>query len=65
MASITRSESGQVLVEYILLIFLVLMMTYALGSGLRTMTLKIWGAYTNQITAICPGCEPKTPAKVK
>jgi Flp pilus assembly pilin Flp len=58
MARITNNESGQVLIEYVLLLFLVLMMVGIIGYSLRTTVFKLWSGYTNLISAPCPGCEP-------
>lgn len=51
-------QSGQVLVEYVLLIFLVLMMTSLIGVSLRSTIFKLWKGYTKEIIAPCPGCKP-------
>ncbi len=58
-----RSESGQALIEYVLLIAITLSLVTIMATGLRKAVYSVWGFYTKAIAAPCPGCP--APPEVK
>lgn len=54
-------QNGQALVEYILMIVCALVLVGVMATGFRKGMIGIWGFYTRQITAACPGC-PSNPS---
>lgn len=55
-----EAESGQVLVEYILMLALFVSVLVAIQTGLRTSIFKkVWVPFAKEISAACPkGCLP-------
>jgi hypothetical protein len=58
-----RDDLGQALIEYVLLIALTISLVTLMATGLRKSVFSLWGFYTRQIAAPCPGCPP--PPEVK
>jgi Flp pilus assembly pilin Flp len=50
------NESGQALIEYVLLIALTISLVTIMATGLRRSVFTLWGFYTKSIAAPCPGC---------
>lgn len=57
------SESGQAIVEYVLILVVVVTVMGALGRGLRTSVRSVWVALAKEIAAPCPKCDP--PASMR
>lgn len=53
-------QSGQAMVEYILMIVCALGVVAVMASGFRKGMIGIWGFYVRQTSAACPGC-PANP----
>ena len=52
------SQNGQAVVEYILMVLFAISLVAALSTSFRRSLIGIWGFYTRQISAACPGCPP-------
>jgi hypothetical protein len=52
-----RSESGQAIVEYILILALALSLVSVIAIGLRKSMFSLWKFMATDITAPCPGCK--------
>jgi Flp pilus assembly pilin Flp len=50
-------ESGQAIVEFMLLLLVVVGIVSALKTGLKKLTVKIWFLFARRIAAPCPGCD--------
>jgi Flp pilus assembly pilin Flp len=51
-----KDESGQALIEYVLLIALTISLVTIMATGLRKSVFTLWTFYTQAIAAPCPGC---------
>ncbi len=58
MGSLLLRNRGQVALEYILAISIVVVVVGTLTFGLRETLYKFWIKLTDEITAPCPGCVP-------
>jgi Flp pilus assembly pilin Flp len=54
--NIAANESGQVIVEYILMLFTALVIIGILANGFRTALRGIWDSVNCEVTAACPAC---------
>jgi Flp pilus assembly pilin Flp len=52
------SESGQAILEYVLMLMVAISVVAILSSGLKTSLLSLWEFMARQIAAACPGCPP-------
>ncbi len=57
-------DSGQAIVEYILMVMLVIGVASGLAIGLRRSVFRIWSYITTNVAAACPGCPPSRPYNV-
>jgi Flp pilus assembly pilin Flp len=55
-----RDEEGQVLVDYLLTLALIVSVVLALGKTLRPSLYRLWQTLAQEIAAACPSC-PKDP----
>lgn len=49
---------GQALIEYLLMLIVALSLVTVITGFFRKSTIALWGYYTRQISAACPGCPP-------
>lgn len=56
MAKILKSKQGQVLIEYILMLALVVTIVTVMSTTLKSSLFKMWEFYGKMIAAPCPGC---------
>jgi Flp pilus assembly pilin Flp len=56
LASFIGDEEGQAVIEYILMLSVVVGMVSMIGFGFRKTLFKLWGSFTRDIAAGCPGC---------
>jgi Flp pilus assembly pilin Flp len=53
-----KSREGQAMVEYMIMLVFVLSVMGTFNGTLKAAILGIWGFYTREIAAGCPGCPP-------
>jgi Flp pilus assembly pilin Flp len=63
MKEVSRNESGQAVVEYILAVLVAMAIVGAITGAFRKSVVKTWSFMTRQVAAACPGCPP--PSSVK
>ncbi|MBI2711675.1 MAG: hypothetical protein HYX41_02265 [Bdellovibrio sp.] len=56
-----NEDKGQAVLEYVLMTLIAVSFVMVIASTFRRTIVKVWGYYTNQIVAACPGC-PVDPA---
>jgi hypothetical protein len=52
----TRNQTGQALVEYILMLSFAITLVILIQTGLRRSTFGLWKSFTCDIAAACPKC---------
>ena len=52
-----RDDSGQALVEFFLLLFVIVLIVGTMKNGLRWLTVKLWQFMARKIAAPCPSCD--------
>jgi Flp pilus assembly pilin Flp len=50
-------ESGQAIVEFMLLMLVIIGIVGALKEGLKRLTVKLWSFFARKIAAPCPACD--------
>ena len=58
-----RGESGQAIVEYILLLSIIMSMTGLMIAGVRSNRDKMWKRVLCEVSAACPDCKSTASAK--
>lgn len=58
MRSVLKNSQGQVIVEYILMLALVVFMVGAMSTVFRKSIRGLWGRFTTDTCAACPTCAP-------
>ena len=56
--SFIRDESGQAILEYVLLLLAVVSIVGTMKAGLKELTARFWLFMAKKIAAPCPTCEP-------
>jgi hypothetical protein len=52
-------QSGQAMVEYVLMIVVALSILIVVSSGLKKTVIALWSYYFQKVSAACPtGCQP-------
>ncbi len=52
-----KDESGQAIIEYVLLMLAVVSIVGFLKTGLKELTVKIWSFFAKKIAAPCATCD--------
>ncbi len=52
------NESGQAVVEYILMLVVALSIVVGISKGMRGSLMGLWKSLTQEVSAACPGCPP-------
>ncbi|MCM2277617.1 MAG: hypothetical protein NDJ89_06030 [Oligoflexia bacterium] len=60
-----RSESGQAVLEYVLMIALALSIVAIFGIGIRRSVITVWERIARDIAAPCPRCEPPPQVQIR
>lgn len=60
-----RSEKGQAVVEYILMLAVVVSLVVAMGVGFRRGLVQLWEKMAKDISAPCPGCVPPPEVRIR
>jgi hypothetical protein len=60
-----ESQSGQTILEYILLLSIAAAMTLALGNGFKKARNFLWARMACEVSAPCPKCPPDPEVKAK
>lgn len=60
-----KSESGQATLEYVLALGMAIFFASLFASALRGSLFKLWGYYTRNIVAGCPGCTYDSKYRVR
>ncbi|MCM2324785.1 MAG: hypothetical protein NDJ90_16115 [Oligoflexia bacterium] len=53
-----KGESGQAVLEYVLMIALAVSIVALLGIGIRRSVIMVWDRMSRDIAAPCPRCPP-------
>jgi hypothetical protein len=61
--SVKTAESGQAVLEYVLMLSMAVGVVILIGVGFRKSIFKVWQGFTRDIAAACPGCPPNDQAK--
>jgi Flp pilus assembly pilin Flp len=61
MRKLLNNESGQAVVEYVLILAMVVSVTTAMAIGFRKSLFAFWTLLTKEVSAACPGC-PADPS---
>lgn len=61
----SRDDSGQAIVEYILMVAVVVAIIGVLSVGLRGVLVKVWGKMARDIAAPCAGCQPPPDVRIR
>ncbi len=56
MKKFLKDEGGQVIVDYLLTLSLVVFVVTILATGFRKSLFALWEVLTKEISAACPGC---------
>ncbi len=56
MRKALSNERGQAVIEYILMLTVAVSIVGIIGFGFRKSLFKLWGSFTQDIVAACPGC---------
>lgn len=56
MKDFLKDENGQVLVEYLLSVFIVVTSIAFFARNLRVLLFKVWKTMAHEIAAACPDC---------
>ncbi|MBC7693440.1 MAG: hypothetical protein H7222_16870 [Methylotenera sp.] len=56
MKHFLHDESGQAVVEYVLILAVVVSIVSIMASSFRKVLFKFWALLSKDITAGCPGC---------
>lgn len=64
MRELFRDEEGQAVVEYLLMVSVTVVAAGILSFGFRKTLFKLWGMFSREITAGCPGCPPDPQIKM-
>lgn len=57
MRNFIRDESGQGVLEFMLVLFATVAIVGALKISLKAVTVKLWGMFAKRIAAPCPACD--------
>ena len=52
-----RDESGQAIIEFMLLLLAVIVLIGTLKTSLKSLTAKLWSLLARKIAAPCPACD--------
>lgn len=52
-----HDESGQAIIEFMLLLLAVIVLIGTLKTSLKMLTAKLWSALARKIAAPCPACD--------
>ena len=58
MRQLARDETGQAIVEYILMLLVAMTIVVAISKGMRGSLNRFWETLTREVAAACPGCPP-------
>lgn len=58
-----KNQSGQALVEYVLLLSIIVSMTTIMIAGVRSGRDKMWKQILCEVSAACPGCKATESAR--
>lgn len=50
-------ESGQAIIEFMLLLIVIISIVGAMKQGLKSLTVKLWAMFARKIAAPCPACD--------
>jgi Flp pilus assembly pilin Flp len=64
-SSFYRNESGQAVVEYLLMLAVIVAIVGAVGIGFRKILVKLWEKMARDIAAPCPGCPPPPDVRIR
>jgi hypothetical protein len=53
-----RNDSGQAILEYVLMVALAVGVVTLIGVGFRKTVFKVWKGMSRDVAAACPGCPP-------
>lgn len=59
-----RTQSGQVLVDYLLTLALTVTIVTLLAQGFRTGLRALWQTIAQEVSAACPGCPPDSTIRL-
>jgi Flp pilus assembly pilin Flp len=60
-----RNQSGQAVVEYMLMLLTVISVVSIMGFGFRKSLFALWQSFARDIAAACPGCPPPSNVKIR
>jgi len=63
ISTVTGSESGQAILEYILLLSIILGLSGAIYAGVTSSRDKMWKHILCEVSAACPDCQSTQSAK--
>ena len=58
MKGFFRDDSGQAVVEYVLMVMLALSVVSVIGITFRKTVIRMWEMISKDVAAACPGCPP-------
>lgn len=58
-------QRGQVLIEYILMLALVVTIVTVMSSTLKSSLFKLWEFYGKMVAAPCPGCPAPSEIRLR
>jgi len=65
MKAFLKDESGQALIEYMLMIFVVVSTVGIITAGFREIILSVWQLMSCEVSAACPSCPVDLAVKNK
>jgi len=60
-----RDEGGQVIVDYVLTLSIVVSVVLIVGTLFRKSLFHLWEVMTKEISAACPGCPPDPKIRLR
>ena len=62
---VKSNDSGQAILEYVLMLSMAVGVVIIIAVGFRRSIFHLWGGFTRDIAAACPGCPANDSAKFK
>ena len=59
------NQSGQAVIEYVLMLLMALSIVSIIGIGFRKSLYRIWQSFAQDISAACPGCPPDPKVRLR
>jgi len=58
-------EGGQVIIDYVLTLAVIISIVTAMSVGFRKSLFAIWQVFSREISAACPGCPPDPSVRLR